>query len=80
MSEPGFKSEGGWPSGKPLLTLLISFGGLLALIVIAGLDAFLAYSSCARRGNKITHTVGEVMVVREERSELWQRAHWIPAG
>ena len=39
MREPGSKNEGGWPSGKLGLTLLISFGGLLALMVIAGLDA-----------------------------------------
>ena len=39
MREDGLKSEGGWPSGKLRLTLLISFGGLLALMVIAGLDA-----------------------------------------
>ncbi len=39
MSEPGLKSEGGWPSGTLRLTLLISFGGLLSLMVIAGLDA-----------------------------------------
>jgi signal transduction histidine kinase len=35
----GLKSESGWPPGKLRLTLLISFGGLLALMVIAGLDA-----------------------------------------
>jgi len=39
VREPGLKSEGGWPSRKLRLTLLISFGGLLALMVIAGLDA-----------------------------------------
>jgi len=39
VREDGLKSEGGWPSGKLRLTLLISFGGLLALMVIAGLDA-----------------------------------------
>ena len=39
MREPGLKSEGGWPSKKLRLTLLISFGGLLALMVVAGLDA-----------------------------------------
>ena len=39
MREPGLKSEGGWPSRKLRLTLLISFGGLLALMVIAGLGA-----------------------------------------
>jgi signal transduction histidine kinase len=39
VSEPGLKSEGGWPSGKLRLTLLIGFGGLLALMVIAGLGA-----------------------------------------
>jgi signal transduction histidine kinase len=39
VSEAGLKNEGGWPSGKLRLTLLISFGGLLALMVIAGLDA-----------------------------------------
>ncbi|MGO8789495.1 MAG: sensor histidine kinase [Terriglobia bacterium] len=39
MRELGLKSDGGWPSGKLRLTLLISFGGLLALLVIAGLDA-----------------------------------------
>jgi len=39
VREPGLKSEGGWPSGKLRRTLLISFGGLLALMVIAGLDA-----------------------------------------
>ena len=39
MREPDSKNEGGWPSGKLGLTLLISFGGLLALMVIAGLDA-----------------------------------------
>ena len=39
VREHGLKSEGGWPSGKLRLTLLISFGGLLALMVIAGLDA-----------------------------------------
>lgn len=38
MREPSLKSEGGRPSGKLRLTLLISFGGLLALMVIAGLD------------------------------------------
>jgi hypothetical protein len=35
----GLKIESGWPPGKLRLTLLISFGGLLALMVIAGLDA-----------------------------------------
>ena len=40
VNEPDLKSEGGWPSGKLRLILLISFGGLLALMVIAGLDAF----------------------------------------
>jgi hypothetical protein len=39
VREPGLKSEGGWPSRKLRLTLLTSFGGLLALMVIAGLDA-----------------------------------------
>jgi signal transduction histidine kinase len=39
VREPGLKSEGGWPSRKLRLTLLISFGGLLVLIVIAGLGA-----------------------------------------
>jgi len=39
VREPGLKSEGGWPSRKLRLTLLISFGGLLALMVVAGLDA-----------------------------------------
>ena len=39
MREAGLKSEGVWPSRKLRLTLLISFGGLLALMVIAGLDA-----------------------------------------
>ena len=39
VREPDLKSEGGWPSGKLRLTLLSSFGGLLALMVIAGLDA-----------------------------------------
>jgi signal transduction histidine kinase len=39
VREHGLKSEGGWPSRKLRLTLLISFGGLLALMVIAGLDA-----------------------------------------
>ena len=39
MREPGLKSEGGWPSRKLRLTLLISFGGLLALMVVAGLEA-----------------------------------------
>ena len=39
MREPGLKSEGGWPSGKLRLALLISFGGLLALLVIANLGA-----------------------------------------
>jgi len=39
MTEPGLKNDGGWPSGKLRLTLLISFGGLMALMVIAGLDA-----------------------------------------
>ena len=39
MSEPGRKREGGWPSKRLRLTLLIGFGGLLALMVIAGLDA-----------------------------------------
>jgi signal transduction histidine kinase len=39
VREPGLESEGGWPSAKLRLTLLISFGGLLALMVIAGLDA-----------------------------------------
>jgi signal transduction histidine kinase len=33
------KREGGWASGKLRLTLLISFGGLLALMVVAGLEA-----------------------------------------
>jgi signal transduction histidine kinase len=39
VREPDLKSEGGWPSRKLRLTLLISFGGLLALMVIAGLGA-----------------------------------------
>ena len=39
VREPGLKSEGGWPSGKLRLALLISFGGLLALLVIANLGA-----------------------------------------
>ena len=39
VRELGPKSEGGWASGKLRLTLLISFGGLLALMVIAGLEA-----------------------------------------
>ena len=39
VREHGLTSEGGWPSRKLRLTLLISFGGLLALMVIAGLDA-----------------------------------------
>jgi signal transduction histidine kinase len=39
VREPGLKNEGGWPSGNLRMTLLISFGGLLALMVIAGLDA-----------------------------------------
>jgi signal transduction histidine kinase len=39
VREPGPKDEGGWPSNKLRLTLLISFAGLLALMVIAGLDA-----------------------------------------
>jgi signal transduction histidine kinase len=39
VKNPVLKSEGGWPSGKLRLTLLISFGGLLALMVVAGLDA-----------------------------------------
>ena len=30
MREPDLKGESGWPSGKLRLTLLISFGGLLA--------------------------------------------------
>jgi hypothetical protein len=40
VGETGLTSGGGWPSGKLRLTLLISFGALLALMVIAGLDAF----------------------------------------
>ena len=39
MREHGLKSEDGWPSRKLRLTLLISFGGLLALMVVAGLEA-----------------------------------------
>jgi signal transduction histidine kinase len=39
VREPGLKSEDGWPSGKLRLTLLIGFGGLLALMVIADLGA-----------------------------------------
>jgi signal transduction histidine kinase len=39
VRELGPKSEGGWASGKLRLTLLISFGGLLALMVVAGLEA-----------------------------------------
>lgn len=39
MSGHGLKIESGWPPGKLRLTLLIGFGGLLALMVIAGLDA-----------------------------------------
>jgi signal transduction histidine kinase len=39
VRDPGLKSEGSWPSRKLRLTLLISFGGLLALMVIAGIDA-----------------------------------------
>lgn len=39
MREPGLKNEGAWPSNQLRLTLLISFGGLLALMIIAGLDA-----------------------------------------
>jgi hypothetical protein len=47
VREPGPKSEAGWPSRKLRLTLLISFGGLLALMVVAGLDAL----RLARQGN-----------------------------
>ncbi|MGA2982588.1 MAG: histidine kinase [Terriglobia bacterium] len=39
MREHVLNSEGAWPSKKLRLTLLVSFGGLLALMVIAGLDA-----------------------------------------
>jgi signal transduction histidine kinase len=39
VRQPDSKNEGGWPSKKLRLTLLISFGGLLALMVVAGLDA-----------------------------------------
>jgi len=39
VREPGLKNEGGWPSRKLRLTLLVSFGGLLALMVVAGLEA-----------------------------------------
>jgi signal transduction histidine kinase len=39
VRELGLKSEDGWPSKKLRLTLLISFGGLLALMVVAGLEA-----------------------------------------
>ena len=39
MRDPGIQSEGGWPPGKLRLTLLIGFGGLLALMVVAGLGA-----------------------------------------
>jgi signal transduction histidine kinase len=35
----GLKVESGWPSKKLRLTILAGFGGLLALMVIAGLDA-----------------------------------------
>jgi len=35
----GLRIESGWPPGKLRLTLMISFGGLLALMVLAGLDA-----------------------------------------
>jgi hypothetical protein len=39
VSEPALGRESGWPSKNLRLTLLISFGGLLALMVIAGLKA-----------------------------------------
>jgi hypothetical protein len=35
----GLKSESGWPPGKLRLTLMVGFGGLSALMVLAGLDA-----------------------------------------
>lgn len=40
VTETRLKNDGGWPSGRLRLILLISFGGLLGLMVIAGLDAF----------------------------------------
>jgi signal transduction histidine kinase len=40
VTETCLKNDGGWPSGKLRLILLVSFGGLLGLMVIAGLDAF----------------------------------------
>ena len=39
MRRPEGKYEGVWPSGKLRRALLIGFGGLLALMVLAGLDA-----------------------------------------
>jgi hypothetical protein len=39
VSEPALGRESGWPSKNLRLTLLISFGGLLALMMIAGLKA-----------------------------------------
>jgi signal transduction histidine kinase len=39
VSKNGLKVQGVWPSQKLRLTILISFGGLLALMVTAGLDA-----------------------------------------
>jgi signal transduction histidine kinase len=39
VRHPDSENEGGWPSRNLRLTLLVSFGGLLALMVIAGLDA-----------------------------------------
>ncbi len=61
VTETRRKNEGGWPAGKLRLILLISFGGLLALMVIASLDAFrlarqLHTQEEAIRQTLLTHT------------------------
>ena len=56
MREHGLKSEDGWPSKKLRLTLLISFGGLLALMVVAGLEALRLARQLHTQEEAIRHT------------------------